>query len=388
MNTATGMQLSQVAQWRLARNLFAVYAELASRSVGTGVCPPPYSSFGADDRPESLDTVNRWFDAVDNSLSAADFRSALGAITGTNGESALYTVAQHLLSKRRTDPESRKKLEFVLVQYFLACSPPSFHTKAVTCSDISAVLQPLIPHAADTSESLLILANLSTRLQNCATLRELHEIAGTLEGCKQEMGDAYYETAALAHITHAQYLMKLVARDVARTSVTEVTSKMEQLRERGVTTLDCRAAGLTDQEVLTVLVAKWKGLNESDIEYRLDEIAPVLLGMEKTLGDKTSGSNPQLDAEIEALRSLADRLSTQIAAITQRVQRLESLVPASGSTLASDLQRARATSPLPPPAPIAPIAVRAANLAKPEAAPGRTSTEQHPPTPPNGNTHR
>ncbi len=363
MNTAAGaersVQITQVAQWRLARNLFAVYAELARNA---GVCPPPYSSFGADDRPEALDAVNKWFDAVDDTLSAADFRAAMAAFGGTNTESVLYTVAQHLLSRRRTDPESRKKLEFVLVQYFLVCSPPSFHTKSVTCHDIAAVLQPLTNDSGEaTSESLLILSNLADRLQNCTTLRELHEIAGSLETCKQEMGDSYYEPASLAHITHAQYLLKLVAREVAPAAVTAVTSKMEQLRERGVTTLDCRNAGLSDQEVLTVLVAKWKGLNESDIEYRLDEIAPAVLGLETTLNPDTSrpapASNPQLEGEVAALRTLADRLSTQLAAITQRVQRLEALVPASELRSLSEVPRTRTTTGS---GSITPIAVRSA----------------------------
>lgn len=401
-NAGRSVQLTQVAQWRLARNLFPVYAELASRSAG--VCPPPFSSFGADDRPESLDAVKNWFDAVDNTLSPADFRASMAAIIASNGESALYTVAQHLLASRRSDAASRSKLEFVLVQYFLVCSPPSFHTRSATCADISAVLQPVWPRlpaagatsvaSADdggdsTSDSLLILSGLAARLQNCSTLSELYEIAGTLETCKQQMGDAYYEPAALAHITHAQFLLKLGARDVARTSVTDVTSKIEQLRQRGVTTLDCRAAGLTDREVLTVLVAKWKGLNDSDIEYRLDEIAPVLLAVEKTLGDQTSsaactttdvGRVGQLESDLASLRSLADRLSTQLAAITQRVQRLEASMPASELRRLSEVPRTRPTTPATP-GPLAPIAVRATTSAAATA-----STAAKPAGPPNATT--
>ncbi len=374
------VQISQVAQWRLARNLFAIYADLSRDS---GLCPPPFSSFGADDRPESLEAVYQWFDTVDTNLPATNFRSAIGAASGMNGESSLYTVAQHLLSKRRTDVESRKKVEFVLVQYFLLCSPPSFHSKSVVCRDVAEVLQPLIGNSTDsTSEAALILENLAARLQNCATLRDLYDIFTALEKCKEEAEDSYYEQSVLARITHVQYLLRLVTRDIFRSSVEEIIRQTDELRERGVTTLDCRAAGLSDSEVLAALALKWKGLNQEDIENRIEELVPQLLGMEKTL-TQTSASDPQMNAELASLRSLADRLSTQLAAVSQRVQRLEALIPASAWT--SDSTRVRQTSH---PEPFPPIAARAA-AATPNLMPARTPADAIPQNgaPKNGNPH-
>lgn len=389
MTTPTGdarrVQISQVARWRLARNLVAVYAEIARRS---GVSSPPSTSF-ADDRLESLDAMDQWFDSVDDSLSATRFRSALGAMLGSNGESALYAVAQHLMSKRRPDEESRKKIEFVLVQYFLISSPPSFHTKTVTSRDVAEVLQQLLATGGGAAlEYLAEIEQLTARLQNCTTVRDLYEIATALETCKQAMGNDYYEPDALAHITHSQHLLRLAAREIARTAVPEVVRQMEELRARGVTTLDCRAVGSSEHEPIDGLILTWKGLGETDIEYRVHEFAPALLGLEKALADR-SPNNPQLGAEIASLRSMAERLSAQLAAISQRVQRLEILIPAPGSTAPLDPSKWR-PAPLPPsPASTMPIAIRTAPALSPEPAPARAVAEIRPAavTPQNGNSH-
>ncbi|MGH9523498.1 MAG: hypothetical protein ACRD3E_13310 [Terriglobales bacterium] len=368
-------QISQVARWRMARNLIAVYSEVALRS---GVSSPPSTSFSADDRPEALDAVDKWFDALDDALPAANFRSALGAITATNGESALYAVAQHFMMKRRLDEESRKKIEFVLVQYFIISSPPSFHSKAISARDVAEVLHPLMGTVSGTMpDSVAELAQLANRLQNCSSIRELYEITTALESCKQAMGDHYYDPAVLVHITHAQHLFRLSARNTVRTSVSDLLRQLEDLHNRGVKMLDCRAAGMTDHEPVDGLILTWKGLGDVDIEYRIHEIAPALLNMEKVLADRT-GSSPQLNQELASLRAMAEKLSAQLAAISQRVQRLEILVPPQGSTSAVEPVK------WPPAMPTIPIAMRTAP-AMPEPAPVR-SPEVRPamPVPQNG----
>lgn len=381
---ARRVQISQVARWRLARNLISVYTEIARRS---GVPAPPSGSFGADDRPESLDAAEKWFDSVDDSLTATRFRSALAAIIGGNGESALYAVAQHLISKRRLDEESRRKIEFVLVQYFLVCSPPSFHSKTVSVREVAEVLQPLTNASGSTVSAYLTnLEQLAARLQSCATVREIYEIATSLEQCKQAMGNEYYEPDALVLITHAQHLLRLAAREVMRTAVPELVRQLEELRARGIMTLDCRAAGSSEQEPVDAMILTWKGVSEADIDYRIDEFAPALLGMEKVLTDR-SGSNPQFNAELASLRAMAEKLSTQLAAISQRVQRLEILVPTTAPTPVADAPKWR-PSPLPAtPAPTMPIAMRTAAATPPEPAPVRSAGEIRPVavTPQNGN---
>lgn len=328
---ALRVQISQVARWRMARNLIAVYSEIAQR---TGVSSPPSTSFGADDRAETLDAVEKWFDSVDKALPVADFRSALASVTASNGESGLHAVAQHFMTKRRLDDESRKKLEFVLVQYFLISSPPSFHAKTISVRDVGEVLHPLLGDVGGAPASAAEIEQLGTRLQNCSTVRELYDIVTAMESCKQAMGVDYYNPAMLVSITHAQYLLRLAARNVVRNAVEETVRQLEQLRARGTKVLDCRAAGASEHEPVDGLILTWKGLGEADIEYRIAEFAPALLALEKVLAEAGGGSSPQLAQELASLRSITEQLSAQLTAITQRVQRLEILVPSPGSTSA------------------------------------------------------
>lgn len=374
-----GMQISQVAQWRLARNLFAVYAELARTS---GICKPPFSSFGADDHPESLEAVEKWFDAVETSLSPEQFRAAIGTLAGANAESALYTVAQHLIAKRRADTDSKKKLEFVLVQYFLVCSPPSFHSNRLTYSDVAEVLQPLIPTNGEvTSEAVLKLQNLAARVQNCGTLRELQEISSAIDECKQTFGDTYYQSAVLVRVTHAQFLLRVVARELVKGFATDLLQQLEELQARSVTAVDCRAAGLSEKEDVAALIAKLRDLIGSECP---EDSTAVLVGMEKVLAERANANancnaapNAQLQAELASLRSLADHLSTQLAVITQRVQRLEMLVPVPPPITMSEAPRPR---PAAPPIAGTPLATRTAEVNRPAEAPRPTIV------PPNGAT--
>lgn len=376
------VQISQVARWRLARNLISVYTEIARRS---GASSPPPTGFSNDDRPESLDAIDQWFNSVDDALSSASFRAALGPMTATNGESALSAVAQHFMAKRRTDEESRKKIEFVLVQYFIVSSPPSFHSKTISCRDVAEVLHPLIGAAGGNVPASADFEQLASRLQNCASVRELYETAAALDSQKQAMGDGYYDPGALVHITHTQYLLRLAARNVIGTSVQELVRQLEDLRTRGVKLLDCRAVGATEHEPVDGLILTWKGLGDADLEYRIHELAPALLAMEKVLGER-SGSNPQMAQELASLRSMAERLSAQLASISQRVQRLEILVPTPGST--SAVEPVKWPSAAGNVANI-PIAMRTAPASSPEPPSARPATDGKPasPLPPNGNSH-
>ena len=371
-------QISQVARWRMARNLIAVYSDIAQRS---GVSSPPSTSFSADDRPEALDAIDQWFDSVDGALSAANFRAALASIAAGNGESALYAVAQHFIAKRRSDAETRNKFEFVLVQYFIISSPPSFHSRTISSRDVAEVLHPLVGNVGAAPASVAEMGQLANRLQNCTSIADLYEIATALDACKRALGAEYYDPAALVHITHVQYLFRLAARNTVRVALEELLRQLDDLRNRGVRMLDCRAAGMTDREPVDGLILSWKGVGEVDLEYRIHELAPALLAMEKILADR-SGPSPQMAQELASLRSMAEKLSAQLAAISQRVQRLEILVPAPGST--SSVEPVK----WPAPSPSIPIAMRTAPVSSPEAAPIRTP-EIRPatPVPQNGNSH-
>ena len=322
-----GMSVTMVAQWRIARNLFPIYAELVRQS---GQCPPPVSSFGADDRPESLDAVRAWFDAVDASCSAVQFRTRVEAVVGVN-DTAWHAIALHFLAVRRSDPESRKKLAFVLTRYFAICAPPSFQSKGASRRHVADVLQPLIGDCLDLPLTAPTPADeFLRRLEHCRGIADLAAIFSDVAGCDQFFREPYLTPAALTQATHLHYLLHLVAVEIVQAHALQVQARLRALRERGIEALEC--AG--EKKPVDGLIAFWSTWKPPiDVEYRLEEISHALLGLDKALGvaQDVGGPDPRVDAELVALRALAEKLGSQLIAVTQRLQRLESMVDLQGA---------------------------------------------------------
>ena len=131
---------------------------------------------------------------------------------------------------------------------------------------------------------------------------------------------------------------------------------MEGVRSRGTEYLDCTAAGMSARESVAALIQKWKSwVVPHDIEFWLDELAPMLLGVEHALG---SAAGTAVDSRVETLlgemgrlRALLETMTAQLAALTQRLQRLEARVelstPWTPSSEASAAAKFR--SPINPP---------------------------------------
>ena len=320
-----GMSVSMVTEWRIARNLFPIYAELVRQS---GQCPPPVNSFGADDRPESLDAVRSWFDAVDASCPSAQFRTRVEAVVGVN-DTAWHAIALHFLAVRRGDPESRKKLAFVLTRYFAICSPPSFQSKSVTRRHVADVLQPLIGDCAEASLNAPTPADeFLLRLEQCRGIADLTAIFRDFTECDQFFREPYLTPAALTQATHLHYLLHLVAVEIAHAQTLQVLSKLKALRERGIESLECHAAGTSEQKPIEGLIAFWsKWIPPADVEYQLEELSHALLELNRALTTTQGGGpDPRVDTELASLRALAEKLNSQLSSITQRLQRLESMV--------------------------------------------------------------
>lgn len=382
-----GMSVGMVAEWRIARNLFPIYMELARQS---GQCPPPFSSFGSDDRPESLEAVRNWFDALDATCPAARFRTEIESVVGLN-DTAWHTIALHFLVARRSDRETRKKLAFGLTRYFAISCPPSFRSKSITARQVADVLQPLIGDCPDSVDTESALAHdVVKRLENCRGLAELVSISRDLDGWEESLGDGYLMPVALAQAAHLHYLLHLVAVDMVQALRLQIVPQLKALREHGLESLDCRAAGMSEIEAVDGLIATWNQWQVSnDIEYRLEELARVLLGLEKALANTHSNvADARVDAELAALRALAERFGAQLSAVTQRLQRLESIIDLQGpwTPSAETIAATNKFRVTPPPAitssaTVTPIAARTSSRATSDAQPFTI----HPLLPRNGN---
>ena len=229
------------------------------------------------------------------------------------------------------------------------------------------VLQPLIGDCPDQAEPGPA-GELVHRLQSCRGMAELITISQDLEKWQESLCDHYLRPVALAQATHAHYLLHLVAAETVAAVQLQIVRQLKALGERGVTSLDCRAAGMGEREATDGLLAAWTQWTvPSDVEYRLEEVGKALLGLEKVFSSMQGGGapDPRVDAELSTLRALAERLGAQLSAVTQRLQRLESIVDLHGGwtpsaeTLAAT-NKFRVTPPpaIPQSPTITPIAVR------------------------------
>ena len=327
MNNA-GTPISVVAQWRLARNLFPIYSELTRNSQ---YCPPPpCSTFESDDRPESLQAIRQWFEAVDTSLSPARFRAALQAANALNNDSTLHAIAQHFLARRNPSPEAREKLDFLLVRYFSVCSPPSFHSRTLSRRAVGEVLQPLVGDCAEPHPAWL--APLDSFLEKLERpMAQLPALLTEVAAWKASLGERYFQPIAAVELTHFHYLLHLVTVEAVDNALSHLVKEMEAARSRGTEYLDCTGAGMSARESLAALIEKWKSwVVPQDVEFWLDELAAMLLGVEKALG---SAAEVAADSRVEMLlgevgrmRALAETMTAQLSALTQRLQRLEARV--------------------------------------------------------------
>jgi len=379
------MSVSMVAEWRVARNLFPIYTELVRQS---GQCPPPFSSFGSDDRPESLQAVRQWFAAVDASFTSAEFRERIEAIVGLN-ETAWHTVALHFLGQQNNDHESRNRLAYILVRYFATSCPPSFRAKSVTYQHVAEVMQPLIGNHSESSAAASTSADdLLRKIEACRSLEDLLIIATDLDRWEGSLGSDYFAPLGLVRATHLRYLFHLNCVETVQAGITEITQRLQAIRERGIEFFDCRGAGLGEKVAIDGLLATWtQRVIPADVEYRLKELVPELVAWDKVLGSpQRNASDPRVEAEISSLRDLAERLVTQLSSITQRIQRLESIIdlqsdwkPSAETMAATNRFRITAPPPLPSSVTMTPIAARGLT-----SSPSDAQSLVQPATPGNG----
>lgn len=350
-NTAIGL----VAQWRLARNLFPIYLELTRHAHECP--PPPCSSFESDDRPESLQAIRQWFEAVDASLSPARFRTVLQAANAMHSDTMLHAIAQHFLARRDPVAPAREKLDFVLLRYFSVCSPPSFHARTVSRRNVADVLQPLVGDCPDgPAAAQPRLDQLLVRIAGCRTLDQFTALLKEAAGWEAGLQAHYFDPPVLVGLTHFHYLLHLAAVAAVDTTLSQMVKHLEGLRAKGVEHLDCSIAGMSEKEAVSGLIEKWKSwMVPQDVEFWLDELAAMLSGVEKAIAAAAGApSDARVDtilAEMGRLRALAETMSAQLASLTQRLQRLEAKMELTSpwAPSAEAAAAAKFRSPLTPP---------------------------------------
>jgi hypothetical protein len=263
MTTATlnGNEVTEF--WRVARRLHAIYAELdMTFELGLAACAELEDHVDHTE-PEALDRVRNWFDQMDARIQVWQLRQLLQSTGLQNEENLRYLIARHLERKQRTEAD-KEKLDFLLVQYFAHCAPHGITEHQVTLDEVARVLEPVLGRMPDgypqwapgLDDKLQMLndSNSLEELQNSGALLEVREI-------KLAIGDDYFQPGMLVAFTRFNFRARRAFFKAMHLDLHHIRTVVNELESLGYTTIDCRDAGLTENESLDQVrhvVHQWK----------------------------------------------------------------------------------------------------------------------------------
>jgi hypothetical protein len=263
MTTAT-ISLNEIAAfWRTARRLYPVFTELnRSFEIGLPLCTDLEYPIDRSE-PEVIARASKWFDEMDSRTHTWQLRQLLQS-TNLQTEENLCALAGRYMQKDRKTDSDRDKIDFLLVQYFAHCAPQVPYEQHLELSEVARVLEPILGEVPTSFPAWSDDLNRKLDILNhCNSLEELQKSNALVDvrESKLALGDRYLEAAALVCFTRFNFLARRAFFRAMHLDLHAIRGAMNALEARGVTTIDCREAGLTQQETLENLrhvVHQWK----------------------------------------------------------------------------------------------------------------------------------
>lgn len=263
MSTAT-LKVEQAASfWRVARRLHSIYAELDT-TYELGI-PPCSELQDTSDRPEPqvMERVRQWFDQMDGHIQVWQLRQLLQSTSLQNEENLRYLIVRHLERGHKTEAD-KDKLDFLLVQYFAHCAPHSMNEQQLTLDEVARVLEPVLgPPPTRYPEWASGLDEKLQRLNGCSSLEDLQNSGALLEvrELKVAVGKEYFEPGLLVAFTRFNFRARRAFFKAMHFDLHAIREAVNELEQMGCASVDCREAGLTENESLDQVrhvVHQWK----------------------------------------------------------------------------------------------------------------------------------
>src|SRR5262249_51307365 len=188
-------------------------------------------------------------------------RQLLQSTSLQNEENLRYLIARHLDKKQKSEAD-KDKIDFLLVQYFAHCAPHGLSETAL--QEVARVLEPAIGKTAQTfpdwanslDEKLSKLneSNSLEELQSSGALQEVREL-------KLAVGDQYFEPGFLVAFTRFNFLARRAFFHAMHLDLHAIREAVNELERFGISSVDCRDAGLTESESLEQVrhvIHQWK----------------------------------------------------------------------------------------------------------------------------------
>lgn len=249
--------------WRVARRLHAIYAELdTTYELGMPPCSDLEDSVDRPD-PEVMERVRQWFDEMDTHVQVWQLRQLLQSTGLQSEENLRYLIVRHLERTQKTEAD-REKLDFLLVQYFAHCAPQGIAEQQLTLDEVARVLEPVLGLFPDKYPDWAPgLDDKLQRLNDCNSLEDLQNSGALLEvrELKLAVGDEYFEPGFLVAFTRFNFRARRAFFKAMHLDLHSIREAVNELEQMGYTSIDCRDAGLTENESLEQVrhvVHQWK----------------------------------------------------------------------------------------------------------------------------------
>ena len=263
MSTAAVSLIEIAAEWRTARRLFPFYSALIREfQLNVPHCKELENPVDRPDR-EVLERIHKWFSDVDSQVQVAQMRQLL-QVHRFGEEEILRALLLRHLPQNHNDANLRDKLDYMLVQYFAAVAPHHPHDEDVTSKEVQETLQPVLGFV-ELREFPWVkeLDNIAEAIDRCSSLTELLD-SGLVElgrQAKHGLGDDYFKPAALIEVTRFNFRLRLGFFRLMHSDLHAIRKAVQELEGMGVSTVDCREAGLGGEEPLATMRAlchQWK----------------------------------------------------------------------------------------------------------------------------------
>jgi hypothetical protein len=302
MSTATASLIEIAAEWRSARRLYSFYSALIREfQLEVPHCKELENPVDRAER-EVLDKVHKWFSQVDRQVQVAQMRQLLQSDRFGEEQLLRALLLRHLPQQQR-DEALRDKLDYLLVQYFAAVAPHHPHDSQVTSSEVAQALRPVL--GAVTPREFLWMKQfdeIANSVDRCSTLSELLD-SGLVElgrNKKKALGTQYFSPEALVQITRFNFRLRLGFFRLMHSDLQAIRTAIQQLESAGVSSVDCREAGLGSEEplaTLRTLCHQWKkpfreAYRAGQSFRQLGQVRNILTKKIQAIGSVKSGATP------------------------------------------------------------------------------------------------
>jgi len=236
--------------WAEARLVYPLYFYLATHFHLS--IPPVHDATlpAACPATELFDQVIRWLDEMDAQIRTNQLRQLLHSLKEVRPES-LRALILRLLRHTQKSPTDRDNIDLLLATYFALCAPEDLYACEITLGDVAQVLQNVLADADATElEWCGPLNQVLDAMKECRGLREVFAAKLLEKGreLKDAAGYMFYDPAALVAFTRFNFLVRRSFFRLLHADLRAIREGLTELERRGISTVDCRTAGLTQQE--------------------------------------------------------------------------------------------------------------------------------------------